>query len=423
MRSTFSILFYINRKKLKDNQVPVMGRITINGTQAYFSCKCSINPELWNTHQNCAIGKSPQAQLVNKYLGTYRTLIIQTYQQLLQSSQPITALQIKNQILSTGNDYTTLLKYMKEDINTFTQRVGKDRAVMTLKKMEIVYRHTSNFIKVKYRTNDIFLPDITPNFITSFASWLQTAHSLSQSTIWIYTTYLKKIVTNAHTSGKITTNPFSKFRMGPSVKQRQFLTEEELLHLLTYSLSNPDLQIVRDIYLFSCLTGISYIDIANLKHENIHTIKGELWVISVRKKTSTQFQIKLLEMAKQILEKYTGNHTPTESIFKIKSYEWLNSNLKKLMLECGLSKDLTFHTARHTFATLALTNGMPIESISKVLGHTNITTTQIYAKIINKKLSNDFTQLEQNLSKILPEPYFSKNIGKLTNFDRKENGK
>ena len=405
MRSTFSILFYINRKKLKENQAPVMGRITINGTQAYFSCKCAINPELWNTQQNCAIGNSSHAQLVNKYLGTYRTLIIHTYQQLLQSGQPITALQIKNQILSTGNDYTTLLRYMKEDISTFTHRVGKDRAVMTLKKMEIVYRHISNFIKAKYRTNDIFLPDISPNFITSFASWLQTTHSLSQSTIWIYTTYLKKILTSAHHNGQIPSNPFSKFRMGPNVKQRQFLTEQELFHLLNHPLTNPALQTVRDIYLFSCLTGISYIDIANLKQENVHNIKGELWVISARKKTGIQFQIKLLEMAKRILEKYTGNISLSDPIFKIKSYEWLNCNLKKLMLECGLSKDLTFHTARHTFATLALTNGMPIESISKVLGHTNITTTQIYAKIINQKLSYDLSQFEKNLSGILPGPF------------------
>ena len=181
--------------------------------------------------------------------------------------------------------------------------------------------------------------------------------------------------------------------------------EQELFHLLNHPLTNPALQTVRDIYLFSCLTGISYIDIANLKQENVHNIKGELWVISARKKTGIQFQIKLLEMAKRILEKYTGNISLSDPIFKIKSYEWLNCNLKKLMLECGLSKDLTFHTARHTFATLALTNGMPIESISKVLGHTNITTTQIYAKIINQKLSYDLSQFEKNLSGILPGPF------------------
>ena len=404
MRSTFSILFYINRKKAKENQAPVMGRITINGTQAYFSCKCSIDPLLWNTQQNSAMGKSQQALQVNRYLATYRSLIIQSYQRLLTTQRQINAQQVKNDFLSTGNDYITLLNYMQEDIHTFTQRVGKDRSAMTLKKMQIVYTHTANFIKSKYRTNDLFLPDITPNFITSFASWLQTTHSLGQSTIWVYTTYLKKILAAAHAGGHINANPFHQFRISPNIKERLFLSDKEFTHLLNYPFSTPSHGTVRDIYIFSCLTGISYIDIANLKLENIHNIKGEIWIISRRKKTGTPFQIKLIEIARNILFKYIDTEMDKDSsreVFKIKSYEYINATLKKLMQECGLNKNLTFHTARHTFATMALANGMPIESISKILGHTNITTTQIYAKIINNKLSNDITQLEKELSRVL----------------------
>lgn len=402
MRSTFSILFYINRKKAKQNLAPVMGRITINGTTAYFSCKCSIDPQLWNTRQNCAIGKSQQAQLVNKYISTYRSAIVQSYQKILITRNFITAQQVKQDFLGTGNDYTTLLKFMQEDIDQFSLRIGRDRSCTTLKKMQTVLAHTAAYIKHKYNTPDIYLIEITPKFITTFANWLQNSLSLKQSTIWVYTTYLKKVITRAYQSGKIPSNPFQNFRISPNVKEREFLTEEELLHLNKHNFSNKEHQKVRDLYIFSCLTGMSYIDIKNLKPENIHTIKGEIWVVSRRKKTNQPFQIKLIEIARNILYKYMClNADSNRTIFDIKSYEWLNNNLKKLMQECGLGKHLTFHTARHTFATIALTNNMPIESISKILGHSNITTTQIYAKIINRKLSQDITQLEKELSRVL----------------------
>ena len=402
MRSTFSILFYINRKKAKQNQAPVMGRITINGTTAYFSCKCSIDPQLWNTQQNCAMGKSQQAQFVNNYISTYRSAIVQSYQRILLTRQLVSAQQIKQDFLGTGNDYTTLLKFMQEDIDQFALRIGRDRSSTTLKKMQTVHRHTAAYIKYKYKTPDIYLIEITPKFITSFANWLQNSLSLKQSTIWVYTTYLKKIISSAHQSGKIPSNPFQNYRISPNVKEREFLTEEELLHLYIYNFRNKNHQKAKDLYLFSCLTGMAYIDIKNLKPENIHNIKGELWVVSRRKKTNQPFQIKLIELARNILYKYMClNSDNCRTVFEIKSYEWLNNNLKKLMHECGLDRNLTFHTARHTFATIALTNNMPIESISKILGHSNITTTQIYAKIINRKLSQDITQLEKELSRVL----------------------
>lgn len=403
MRNTFSILFYINRSKLRNGKAPVMGRITINGTKSYFSCKCTIEPSLWSTADNRAIGKSPQATELNFNLDNLRARIVLAYNRLLpEFGDLITARMVKNNFTGMGNDYTTLLQYMKEDIDSFSKRVNKDRSSNTLHKMRIVHNWTRQYIYKRYRSSDIYLQELEPDFIKGFSQWLQFEHGLKQSTVWVYTTYLKKIVINAHLSGKIKQNPFHTFRINPNVKQREFLSSLELKFLIGHKSPDAKLNYTKNLFLFSCFTGISFADLKNLKLCNIHIINGKTWIISRRQKSNIPFQIQLMKIPERILMQFIGKKkNPDRKVFEQLSYATVTRNLKNIARQCNINKNITFHLARHTFATMALSNGMPIESISSILGHSNISTTQIYAKVINYKLSKDFEHLELKLQKIM----------------------
>lgn len=412
MRNTFSVLFYVNRAKEKNGKVPVMGRITVNGTMAYFSCKCAVEEALWSVSDNRAHGKSHQAAQVNTCIDNYRAMAVHSYNKLLITGDHLlTARMVKEDFLGQGNDYTTLLQHMRKDIELFAPRINKDRSNRTFQKMKIVHDHTLNYIRKRYRTKDFYLQELDLEFIKGFSHYLQFEQGLCQSTVWVYTSYLKKIVINAHLSGELKGNPFHKFRISPNVKQREFLSERELKALIDYKFTQQRLSSTIEIFLFSCFTGISFADIKNLRLCNIHVINGKTWILSSRQKTGTPFQIQLLSIPAQILKKAVGRkRDPNRRVFDLNSYECTNRNLKVIAQECGINKNLTFHIARHTFATMALSNGMPIESVSKSLGHSNITTTQIYAKIVNSKLSQDFSTLENKLEQILTAQKISNKI-------------
>ena len=170
---------------------------------------------------------------------------------------------------------------------------------------------------------------------------------------------------------------------------RGFLTEEEIGKLLRKNFTISRLELVRDIFLFSCFTGLAYIDVTALKPEHIVTLNGVQWIISKRIKTGTPINVILSPAAKMLIKKYENDPRRKNHIFPNYSNQKTNLYLKEIATACGIDKELTFHMARHTFATLTLSKGVPIESVSRMLGHTNIKTTQIYARITNKKIEND----------------------------------
>ena len=192
-------------------------------------------------------------------------------------------------------------------------------------------------------------------------------------------------------------NPFAQYKVDPDHKERGFLTEDELQAFTTIELNNPDLELARDLFVFGCWTGISFIDIKNLTTENIKMLGGSPWIVSKRQKTGVPFQIKLMDIPMQIIKRYEpyriNNH-----LFNIGSHDTINKRIKEVAKLCGIEKRTSFHLSRHTFAVLALNYGMPIESVSKILGHTNITTTQIYAKVTNTKLEHDISMFENRVS-------------------------
>ena len=401
MRSTFKTVFYVNGSKERNGIVPIMGRVTINGTIAQFSCKQSITKAIWDAKGNRAIGKSKEAKEVNFALDNIKAQITKHYQRLSDREAFVTAEMVRNAYQGIGTEYETLLRAFDKENAAFAQRVGKDRAVRTYRKYLTVRKYVADFIKYQYKRSDMSMNELTEEFIHDFCLYLKNVVGLAQSSIWIYSIPLKHMVTAAHYNGKIPRNPFAMYHVDPDHKEREFLTEEELSMFAGIKLENPNFSFARDLFLFGCWTGISFIDIKNLTEDNIVNINDAPWIVSQRQKTGVPFKIKLMESSLQIIERYKP-FRKDEHLFAIGSLDMVNKRIKRVAKMCGIKKRISFHVSRHTFAVLALEHGMPIESVSKILGHTNITTTQIYAKVTSTKLDHDISVFESRIKGHMP---------------------
>ena len=398
-RATFSVLFYANKSKVKDGIVPVMGRITINGTQSQFSCKRSIPLSLWDAKGNCAKGRTREALNLNRDLDNIKAQIIKHYQHLSDREAFVTAEMVRNSYQGFGSEYETLLRAFDKDCESLKRRVGKDRALGTYKLQVRSRNYVADFLQMNFRRTDISMQELTPDFIKEFAVYLANDRHLAKSTIWLTCMHLKGVVGRAHDNGKIQRNVFAQFHISPKCKERTFLTEEELKAVMTHEFEDANLSFIRDLFVFMNFTALSFVDLKELTTDNIVEVNGEKWIVGKRHKTGVPYQVKLLEVPLQIIERY--RNYPKEnpkSVFGEVNYWSVCKKLKPVMKECGIDKPISAHCARHGFATMALTNGMPIESVSRVLGHTNIVTTQIYAKITTQKLDNDLTMLGNKLN-------------------------
>jgi hypothetical protein len=304
MRSTFNILFYVNKSKEKNGMVPVMGRVTINGTQSQFSCKKTIPLDMWDVKGNCAKGRSKEALQINRELDNIKAQIIKHYQHLSDREAFVTAEMVRNSYQGFGSEYETLLNAFDKDIASFKKRVGKDRVISTLWAMQLTRKDTAAFIESHYRRKDISMLELTPDFIKDFAAYLSTERGLASGTIWQRCMWLKGVVMRAHYNGKIPRNPFAQFHISPNCKEREFLTEEELKQVMTHEIEDADLAFVRDIIVFICWTALAFVDVKNQTTDNIVDINGDKWIVSHRHKTNVPYQVKLMDVPLQIIERY-----------------------------------------------------------------------------------------------------------------------
>ena len=242
------------------------------------------------------------------------------------------------------------------------------------------------------------MPELTPDFIKEFAVFLSNEAGLHNGSIWENCMWLKGVVMRAHFNGHIPRNPFAQFHISPNTKEREYLTENELKTLMEFQFKDPKNSYLRDIFVFASFTALSFVDIKELSNDQFVEVNGEKWIISKRHKTGVPFQVKLLDIPLQIIERYRA-FQENNLVFPNLNYWSICKRMGKMIKECGITKKISFHCSRHGFATLALSKGMPIESVSRILGHTNIETTQIYAKITVQKLDNDLTMLGDKLSK------------------------
>ena len=396
-RSTFKVLFYVNGSKEKNGIVPIMGRVTINGSVAQFSCKQNIPKTLWDAKGNRAKGKSIEARDINHALDNIKAQIIKHYQRISDREAYVTAEMVRNAYQGIGSEYETLLGAFDKDNATFQKRVGTDRVKATYMARVRARNHVAAFIKANYKRSDLSMLELTPDFIKEFAVFLSTDRGLQNGSIWTNCMWLKGVVMRAHFNGLIPRNPFAKFHISPNIKEREYLTEEELKTLMTHEFVDAKLSYIRDIFVFASFTALSFVDVKELTTDDIVEVNGEKWILSKRHKTKIPFQVKLLDIPLQIIKRYEEFQT-YKSVFPNLNYWSICKPLKKMIKECGITKDISFHCARHGFATLALSKGMPIESVSRVLGHTNIVTTQIYAKITTQKIDHDLTMFGDKLN-------------------------
>lgn len=398
-RSTFKVLFYTNGSKEKNGIVPIMGRVTINGTVAQFSCKRTVPKELWDAKGNKAKGKSREAREINLALDNIKAQIIKHYQHISDREAYVTAEMVRNAYQGIGSEYETLLGAFDKDNAKFLKRVGKDRSMSSYRVMVRARNHVAAFIKSQYNRNDLSMLELTPDFIKEFSVFLGTEQGLKNSSVWMMCMWVKTVVSRAHYNGQIPRNPFVQFRINPNTKEREYLTEGEIRTLLEHEFKDGTLAFTRDLFVFSCFTALSFVDIKELTTDEIMDVNGEKWILAKRHKTGIPFQVKLLDIPLQLIEKYRP-FQKDKSVFGEINYWNICKKLKKVITECGITKSISFHCGRHSFATLALSKGMPIESVSRVLGHTNIKTTQVYAKITTQKLDNDLTMFGNKLSQV-----------------------
>ncbi|HAC12571.1 MULTISPECIES: site-specific integrase [Bacteroidales] len=396
-RSTFKVLFYANGSKEKNGIVPIMGRVTINGSVAQFSCKQTIPKALWDAKGNRAKGKSIEARDINHALDNIKAQIIKHYQRISDREAYVTAEMVRNAYQGIGSEYETLLGAFDKDNATFQKRVGTDRVKGTYMARVRARNHVAAFIKANYKRSDLSMLELTPDFIKEFAVFLSTDRGLQNGSIWTNCMWLKGVVMRAHFNGLIPRNPFAQFHISPNIKEREYLTEEELKTLMTHEFADARLSYIRDIFVFASFTALSFVDVKELTTDDIVEVNGEKWILSKRHKTKVPFQVKLLDIPLQIIKRYEEFQTD-KSVFPNLNYWSICKPLKKMIKECGITKDISFHCARHGFATLALSKGMPIESVSRVLGHTNIVTTQLYAKITTQKIDHDLTMFGDKLN-------------------------
>ena len=289
----------------------------------------------------------------------------------------------------------TLLSVYEEDLRSLESRIGKDRSASTWKAMLQGKTYVEKCLKEHFNMEDIAMKELTPQFIHDFSVYLSVERGLRGGTVWLACQQLKGVVTRAYQRGVLTWNPFAGFRLAKNIRPREYLTEGELKLLMDHEFEDKALTFTRDVFVFSAFTGLAFIDLKELKYENIVDINGSKWIVSQRHKTNIPFQVKLLEVPYQVIIRYQHQG---EYVFEQMEYATIAKRIHRVMEEVGIRKRISFHCARHTFAVLALNKGMPIESLSRLLGHTNITTTQIYAKITMHKLEEDMNRLAEKLN-------------------------
>ena len=380
-----------------------MGRITINGTMSQFSCKLTVRSSLWDAKANKAAGRSLESQRINENLENIKTNIGKQYQRLCDRDSYVTAEKVRNAFLGMGDDCRLLLQTFDEYLAGFLKRVGKDRAYSSYDNYRKRRNRLASFLEYEYHVKDIAFKELKREFVEKFVVYLSTVKGLASGTIHSTLKKLKLMTYTAYKNGWIAADPFAGFYVRPEYSERRYLSASELQAVIDVRLPNYRTGINRDAFVFCAFTGLSHADVVKLTHADIHTDdNGERWIIDRRQKTGTQFRVKLLPVAEMLYERYKDMHLSGDRVFPLKgTYNTLNMSLRHVARHAGLSFNPTIHLARHTFATtVMLTQGVPLETVSKMLGHKRITTTQIYAKITNDKIGQDMAALSEKLSSV-----------------------
>lgn len=393
------VSFYLKKSEANESgECPVMARLTVGKySEAAFSAKMLVPASSWSSGR--ATGKSARTREINQQLDEIRATALSIYREQSAVRENVTAEEIKSRLLGMASEQAMLRSYFRNFNENFDKRVGTNREQATADSYWYALNHLTRFLKEKYNLSDIPFTALDESFIQKYDLHLRLDCHLAPGTIILLTTRLGTIIREAVSDGIITANPFAGYEPKRPVSRQKYLTGEELERIMNTPLPKQKLYHVRDLFLFSCYTGIPYGDMCRLTKEDLEVAEdGELWIRTSRKKTKVAYEVPLLDVPLYILEKYR-DIAPEGQLLPMYTNSELNSQLKKIAGLCGIARRLVFHAGRHTYATeITLSQGVPLETVSKMLGHSRISTTQIYAKVTDEKIDTDTRSLDTKIS-------------------------
>lgn len=394
-RSTFAVLFYINRTKVrKDGLCQLLCKVSIDAEAAQIGTKVVVDPAIWNPTTGRADGRSRNANEVNRAIDALTGEIKAHYKRINLSLGFVTAELVKNAVKGIGQKPLTLLALFREHNEEFRKRVGIDRTKETYK----CYLRSSNylreFIQEKYGQEDVTLRGLDREFYDAFDLFLRTERRLQQKSVHEHLYRLKKMTVRAVNQGTLRRDPYATLHPELPKRRSHHLKLDELKRLLAEQVIDPELRRARDWFIFSTFTGLAYADLKQLSEKHItQDTEGVQWIHIRRQKTSTESVVRLLDVPLRIIEKYRTERTD-ERLLPICSYNKLQRLIRKLGEAYGI--DLTFHMACHNFGThITLSLGVPIETVSRMMGHRRLMTSQIYAHVTDRKVDEDTKQLRE----------------------------
>ncbi len=395
MRSTFNVLFYIKRNEpKKDGRVVVMVRITINGVRSQFSSKLLVNPDQWDSKKEQAKGQLAEARNLNRLLENIRSTLTVNYNKQIAIDGHVTPERLKNIFLGQDEPEHTIISFFDRYNNQYKLKVGTTSTHKTYTRYLLTRERLAEFMNQRYNLSDMLVKEITVSFVDEFYLYIRISTECNNNSSLKFLQRFRTILYFVKSLGINFTDPFCNFRFRYDKVNRGYLDQDELDILNTKKFPSARLSQVRDIFVFSCYTGLAYIDIFELTEDKIRrAFDGHLWIMTKRQKTDVNSNIRLLDIPMEILEKYKGKQK-NGKVLPVISNQKINDYLEEIGDICGIEKKFTFHVARHTFAsTVALGNDVPMESVQCMLGHADIKTTQIYAHVIDRKLSRDMDKM------------------------------
>jgi site-specific recombinase XerD len=402
MNNRFSLLFYFKKpKNCTHQELPIYMRITVGCARTEISTQRKWDPSRWNIAAGRAIGTKEDARTLNAYLDTLQARVYEAQRQLIADQQPITVKNLRLRFEGKRAASKMFIEVFRNHNEKIKQLVDIEFSPGTIERYETALSHTVSFLRWKFKKDDIDIQELNYEFVSELEFWLKSIRKCSHNTSIKYISNIKKIVNLCLKNGWLQRDPFLGYKMSKREVVREVLSQDEINRIVAKAFPTNRLGIIRDIFLFSCYTGLAYADVKKLRrHEIVTGVDGEKWISTQRKKTETSSKIPLLKPALAILQKYEREPLCISKgvLLPMPSNQKMNAYLKEIADLCGITKKMTFHTARHTFATtITLTNGVPIETVGKMLGHRNLKTTQHYAKILDKKVSDDMMMLRNKL--------------------------
>ena len=400
MKSIFRVVFYLRSNYVnKEGKTSVMLRIYLNNERLSLgSTGISVKSSQWDKEKERIKGRTTEALNTNLQLDNIASGLQSIFRRI-EMSDVVSLERIKSEFLGKKEEIDTLMQLFEKHNGDVAKQVGVSVGKATLQKYNVCKRHFSEFLEKQYKRIDLKLTELTYVVIREFDLYLRTEVGQNPNTATKTMKTFKTITLLGQKMGVLLHDPFMNHRFHIEPVNRGFLTDEEILLIAHKQINIPRLELIRDIFIFSCFTGLAYIDVSNLTPDHIVTLGDKQWIMTQRQKTSVETNVLLLDIPKAIIAKYGEKTYRNGKLFPMLTNQKTNSYLKEIADICGIKKNLTFHLARHTFATMSLSKGVPMESVSKMLGHTNIRTTQIYARITNKKIEHDMEELADKLDK------------------------